>query len=331
MIRAEGVMAPSASATGAPGQAITFETRAMASPLRLTVAVKATANGAVDPRAELAWSAVVDEFDRSDKSMSRFRDDSDVTRLNRLVGRPVVGTPWRLRRALVACDRARRVTDGRFEPRELDVLARIGYGGASLGDAPSPSRAERVLELDRRRGTVTVTAPVDLGGIGKGLALRWAARGAAAAASGLGFLIEAGGDVVAVRPAPDGGPWRVGIEDPRALIGTDTPAVGVVALHDGAVATTSIRRNRWPMSDGRVVHHLIDPETREPSASDLLAVTVAHPDPAWAEIHAKSLFLMGTRGIGPEARALGLAAWWVDAGGSLEMTPAARLRTIWTS
>ena len=55
-------------------------------------------------------------------------------------------------------------------------------------------------------------APVDLGGIGKGLALRWAAAGLVAEAL-TDFLLEAGGD--RRRSGRLGGePWFVGIEDP---------------------------------------------------------------------------------------------------------------------
>jgi thiamine biosynthesis lipoprotein len=60
-------------------------------------------------------------------------------------------------------------------------------------------------------------------------------------------------------------------------------------------------------------------------------VTVAGPDPAWAEVWSKSLFLAGVEGIGPLARSRGLASWWIRADGELEMTPAARLRTTWTA
>ena len=79
------------------------------------------------------------------------------------------------------------------------------------------------------------------------------------------------------------------------------------------------------------MHHLIDPRTGEPADGELLAVTVAGSDPAWAEIWSKALFVSGRRGIGPLARSRGLAAWWVTEAGALEMTPAARPLTEWVS
>ena len=58
-------------------------------------------------------------------------------------------------------------------------------------------------------------------------------------------------------------------------------------------------------------------------------MTVLGPDPAWAEVWSKTLFVGGGRAIASEARARGLAAWWVTDAGDLEMTAAARARTAW--
>jgi FAD:protein FMN transferase len=141
-----------------------------------------------------------------------------------------------------------------------------------------------------------------------------------------GALLEAGGDLVARGAAPQAGPWMVGIEDPRG-----GGEVAVIAVEDGAVCTSSIAVHAWTTADGRSVHHLLDPRTGEPGGAGLLAVTVAGPDPAWAEVWSKALFLEGSRGIGGRARALGIAAWWVGDDGRLEMTPAARVRTAWVA
>ena len=101
-------------------------------------------------------------------------------------------------------------------------------------------------------------------------------------------------------------------------------------MSDLAVATSSIRVNRWVV-DGRVVHHLLDPRTREPANDGLVAVTVVVADPAWAEVWSKALYLAGRPAIAHEARSRGLAAWWVTENGTLEMTPAARALTIWVA
>ena len=166
---------------------------------------------------------------------------------------------------------------------------------------------------------------MDLGGIGKGLTL----RRAAARLADLGIadlLLEAGGDLVANGRAPGGAPWQVAIEDPA---GGEAP-LAVVGAGGLAVATSSTRIHRW-LLDGRSVHHLLDPRTGEPAEGGLAAVSVAGPDPAWAEVWSKVLFLGGLSAIGAEARSRGLAAWWVGVDGTLAMTPAARALTTWVA
>jgi len=312
----------------------------MGSPLRLTVV------GVQAERAGEGWEAVSDAIEEIEQALSRFRLTSDLVRLNGGAGDPAgVQVHPRLVAALAAAERARRVTGGAFDPRVLRDLERLGYAGAEVAGAAAPgaqrsgglraggSRATfadgRWLHCDPRAALAAVAAPVDLGGIGKGLAIRWASSVLAAAVPeldepGAGALLEAGGDLVARGSAPQGGPWMVAIEDPFAA---EEPAI--VALRDAAICTSSTAVHRWRTTDGREVHHLLDPRTGQPGGSGLASVTVSGPDPAWAEVWSKTLFLEGAGGIGPRARALGLAAWWVRGDGSLEMTPAARERTAW--
>ncbi|MGZ8514706.1 MAG: FAD:protein FMN transferase [Candidatus Limnocylindrales bacterium] len=309
-----------------------FVARAMGSALRLTVCVDDRAERA--SAAASAWAEVVDEFERSEQALSRFRDTSELTWLNRAVGTGcAVDVTRRLERAVIAADRAHRVTGGRFDPRVLADLDRLGYRGAALPwqttaagsrDGWSRHPDDRIVRRPAP-GRIRIDRPIDLGGIGKGLALRWAA--ALLDRHGIGsFLLEAGGDLVARGQGPEAGDWRVGIEDPS---GAETP-LAVIAAGDLAVTTSSVGVHAW-FVDGRPAHHLIDPATGQPGGDGLLAVTVAGQDPAWAEVWSKTLFLAGRAGIAALARSRGLAAWWIGADQSLEMTPAARLRTIWVA
>jgi thiamine biosynthesis lipoprotein len=304
------------------------EGRALGSPLRLTLA------GGLDARdVDEAWDAVTDEFARVDRAMSRFRPDSELTALHREGGR-IGALSWRLERAIVTAERARRVTGGRFDPRVVRALERLGqdapkqpWGGAIGGE---PAAGGPLVRRSTRRAILELDAPVDLGGIGKGLALRWAAARVAAVLGDsrggvTGFLLEAGGDLVA-----DGTvgaePWSIGVEDPA---GGSTPVAAAGLPAGWAMATSSIRLARWRSRDGTTAHHLIDPRTGQPAFGGLVAVTVAFMDPAWAEVWSKALFVEGAAGIANLARRRGLAAWWVGDDGGLSMTPAARAMTYW--
>jgi thiamine biosynthesis lipoprotein len=320
-----------AAAEVAPA-AVQREARAMGSPLRLQVVSPVPAR-----LVDAAWAEVIAEFEASEQALSRFRDDSEVHRL-RLAGGVAASPSRRLVAALTAAARANRVTDGRFDPRVLAVLERLGSRPlgltATLDDRAAGRRSDpsqSIFSREGRHGTLRVPAPVDFGGIGKGLALRWAARRAARVLGAEAFLIEAGGDIVACG-APAGHGWRIGIEAPSGTSsGSSSGPLAVIELPPtgGAVATSSVRIGRWQAADGSLVHHLIDPLTGAPGGSGLQAVTVVGADPAWAEVWSKALFLEGAAGIAAAARARGLAAWWVTDEGLVEMTPAARPRTVW--
>ena len=332
MIAGSPAMQPAPVATQPPAR---FERRAMGSPLRLTLV------GVAPDRAETGWTAVSAAIEEIEQSLSRFRATSDLVALNGRAGEPVCAAvdPW-LYAAASAAERAWRRTDGVFDPRVVGDLERLGYAGVAAaggGARPGPTSSSRLgafpdgrwLRRDPRRRGLAVASPIDLGGIGKGLALRWALARLTTALPELGkpavgALLEAGGDLVARGAAPQPGPWLIGIEDPAG-----GPEPAVVAIEAGAACTSSISVHAWQAPDGRLVHHLLDPRTGEPGGDGLVAVTVAAPDPAWAEVWSKALFLEGQRGIGPRARSLGLAAWWMRTDGTLEMTPAARERTIW--
>lgn len=324
-----------------PDRIVTFAARAIGSSLHLTVRLREPATPADLDAAEAAWAEIRAEFDAVDVSLSRFRDDSELTRLNRLAGSGrVVRVSSRLRRALAAIDRAARLTDGRFDASVLGALERIGERGADLApNGPEPRIGERAAlagggaEPAGAPGWLVEvpTVPVDMGGIGKGLALRWAlARGLEVLPPTAGLLLDAGGDLVSGGRPPAVG-WLVGVEDPAAPDPIAAEPLVVATMETGAIATSSIRIRNWVGPDGTAVHHLVDPRTGDPARTGLIAVTVAASDPAWAEVWSKALFLAGRDGIADEARSRGQAAWWVDDQGRLGMTPEARVRTAWAA
>jgi thiamine biosynthesis lipoprotein len=252
--------------------------------------------------------------------------------------------------AIAEAARAHAETGGRFDPRVLTRLQQIGYdrtlaftSGAvevSTADAVASATSFRPFastslppvaqrrgrwqpQFDAARQAVRIgPEPIDLGGIGKGLTVRWAAQ--LLAGHGSAFLVEAGGDCYLAGSGPTGDGWRVAVEDPHG--GTDP--VAVLNVSDLACATSSIRVRQWRV-DGRRVHHLIDPRTGEPGGEGLVAVTVAGPDPAWAEVWSKSLFLAGEDGIADLCEREGLAALWVTDDGRRGKSTAMIAHVMW--
>lgn len=230
-------------------------------------------------------------------------------------------------------------TEGAFDPRVLRTLTAMGYdrsldfagGGVSTsaGDLPESWAFEPWRpDFDQAGSRVRLGgAPIDLGGIGKGYAVRCGIE----AMAGLGgaALVEAGGDLATYGDGParefgEARAWRAAVEDPR---GSDRP-LAVLDVSDAAVATSSVKLRSW-RAGGRDVHHLIDPRTGESAASGLLSVTVVCEDPAWAEVWTKAAFLRGAADIAAFVEGAGISALWVDDNGRLHSSASMRDRILW--
>ena len=295
----------------------------------------------VDPTAAApdAVRRVEDLFARVQSSCTRFDPTSPLMQAN-AAGRRRSQVDRTCFDALREAHQAYLATDGAFDPRTLESLTALGYDRTLHFDAgevrtqqpvPLATAAPRRWRpsFDQARCEVRVgPRPVDLGGIGKGLAVRAAIellRGDdGTGAVGSAALVEAGGDLATTGPGPEGAGWRASVEDPTG--GPDP--VAVVDVTDAAAATSSVRVRSWTAGDRRV-HHLIDPRTGRPAESGLLAVTVIGSDPATAEVWSKALFVAGSAGIRSTADTHGLAALWVHESGRLGVSAAARPRLIW--
>ena len=234
-----------------------------------------------------------------ERTFSRFRPESELSRLNRAVG------PFRPSRLLFdgveAAVSAARATDGLFDPTILPAILSLGYdrpyerilaaGGEVAGticetDSP-PCGRWRDIVLDRSRKTITMPDDVrlDLGGIAKGL---YADRLADTLSRWKGGMVSAGGDMHLWGRSPDGESWIVGIEDP------DRPGEDIAWFEatGGGVATSGTNRRHWRLA-GDEVHHLIDPKTARPVEGDLWAVTAVAGSATDAEVAATALFVAG--------------------------------------
>lgn len=226
---------------------------------------------------------------------SRFRPDSEISRLNTASGRWVRLAPVTvsvLRRAVQAWE----LTGGLYDPTVLAALENAGYTD-SFEALPQTSPARRTttapapgcaaIDLTSRRARLPPGIRLDLGGIGKGYAADLLAddlltRGAD------GVCVNLGGDVRVAGTPPAVGGWVVAISDET----TAHHDLTQVPLAGGAVATSTQLRRRWRRGDDEA-HHLIDPRTGAPSTSAVAAVTVVAADACWAEVLAKAALIAG--------------------------------------
>ena len=254
-----------------------------------------------------AFAAARAEFARLEAILSRFRPESELSKLNR-AGRLDGASPDLVRVTELALE-ARERTSGRFDPTVHDALVAAGYdrtfdeigAGGTVVVARPPARCLGSVRVDAATGEIALGPGVrlDFGGIGKGYAVD---RACELLAQFGPCLVSAGGDL-AVR----GGSWPVGVE---AGPGTIT-----LELSSGALATSGSDRRRWSTSAGDA-HHLIDPRTGAPADTDLLRVTAVGRTAVEAEVLAKSLYLAGAERAALEADELGVPAVLVLADGA---------------
>lgn len=179
-------------------------------------------------------------FEGWEQTLSRFRQDSELSQLNRNAGRqtPVSAVLWEVVQAAL---HAARQSQGLVVPTLLNTLEATGYDrsfealGANLSKgtarrAPTPppaspppdSGAWRAIRCDSRTRSITLPAGMrlDLGGIAKG----WAADQAVGRLSAYGpALVDAGGDIAISGPRADGQPWPIGVASPLTWTAAPPP------------------------------------------------------------------------------------------------------------
>ncbi len=243
-------------------------------------------------------SRVPEWFEEWEQALSRFRYDSELTRLNQTREQPfrVSETLWDV---FQIARKAEQMTDGLVTPTLLDAVIEAGYdrpfdmlphlSSPGIDSASIISQPLTAVAFDA--STQTITLPEDMGLDFGGVAKGWAAHQAMKRLQAKGpALIDAGGDISISGPRADGSPWKIGIADPFHK----GEEVEILYLNACGVATSGKDRRRW-MREGSLQHHIIDPLTGQPAETDLLTVTVIAPNVMEAEAAAKASFILGSR------------------------------------
>lgn len=241
------------------------------------------------------------ELGRIDRVASRFRPDSELSRLNARAGRDVAVSEDLLEAVEVAVTMA-DVTNGLVDPTVGNAMRDIGYdrdfaqvGGGVVGELPPEGAVPgwRSVMVDRRRGTITLAEGVslDLGATAKALASDRAAS-TISARLGVGALVSLGGDASVAGPPPEGG-FVVGIADTCAA---PRPAEAV-SIASGGLATSGIAVRQWRLGAHRV-HHIVDPATGLPANEYWRTVTVTAASCVQANAASTAAVVLGQRACG---------------------------------
>lgn len=165
---------------------------------------------------------------------------------------------------LLACRKWHDMTGGAFDIALGSLMVRHGFRDEPAQEEPPPFGMAH-LEIDGARSEVRLTAPgvrLDFGAVGKGWAIDRALE-TLREAGVTSALIHGGTSTVGtIGLAPDGGPWRVRLEE-----GEGAP---VAVLRDASLSVSAPRGRRNEKGEG----HVLDPRSGSPASRARLAAAI---------------------------------------------------------
>lgn len=263
-------------------------------------------------KAEECIEAAFIEINEVDDLMSDYKDDSEIS----LVNKDAFNQPVEVSRptfdVLQKSVEFSRISAGAFDVT-IGPLVDLWHAAAEANSIPAEDELSLArskvgyekLILDANDVTVKFTVEgmrIDLGGVAKGYAIDKAIERMQAAGA-IGGMVDIGGDVRCFGRPSGKQSWLIALQDPNDIsesrfpisdftVGADTSLL-VLQLADAAVATSGGYR-RFTSIDGRRFSHIINRRTGE-SAQSLSSVTVIAPSAIDADALATAVSVLGMK------------------------------------
>ncbi|MCF7876498.1 FAD:protein FMN transferase [Candidatus Bipolaricaulota bacterium] len=238
--------------------------------------VEITARGEEEGRLDQLLDEAFEEITEVDESMSVFKEQSNVYRLNRAGNKKVDLTPGTAE-VLTEGQRISQITEGSFDMTSGPLLDLWGFYDGKLSVPSEGELSETLklvgyegLEVDPARATATLPdqqAAIDLGGVAKGYGVDRAVEVLKDGGASAG-LVNAGGDIRGFGSPEADRAWKVGLQHPL----TEDELLGALDLILPAV-TTSGNYESFFTYRGSKLAHIIDPRDGRP-VEDTLSVSV---------------------------------------------------------
>lgn len=210
-------------------------------------------------------------------------ETSEIYRINQTAGsNQEVELSVFLSAVLDRCQKVYGASDGAFD-YSVGSLARlwnIDKWAVEQEDFVPPTQ-EQILHalqyvggdksgIDRSIAKLPKGMQLDLGAVGKGIALDEIRALLEQREEVMGGVISVGGSILTYGSKPDGGKWNVGIVNPM-----DTSEnIGVLQLSGGWCVSTSGDYERFVEANGERYHHILNPHTGRPADSGVHSVTI---------------------------------------------------------
>lgn len=257
-------------------------------------------------------------------------DTSELYTVNAMSGQAEgVGLSGELAEILAECMEVSDASDGAFDitmgetvrlwdidawATEKDASDYVRPGEDALRDSITHSGYEK-LTLQENRLFLPAKMQLDLGAVGKGIALDWVKE--YLSGQGItGAVISVGGSILTYGQKPDGSAWKVGVVNPH-----DTSQnIGYLTLEGQWCVSTSGDYERFVEVDGVRYHHIIDPATGYPADSGLSSVTILTEDGLLSDALSTACFILGPEKGRDLVKQFGAEALFVDKEGNITMT-----------
>lgn len=240
-------------------------------------------------------------FEVINNSMSTYRDDSDISKINS--GDTSIRVDENFRKVFNFSKKIYRESKGYFDPTVGTLVNAYGFGPGSQAGGLTPVKIDSMLQyvgFDK----VSLTADnkivkqspqiyLDFNAIAKGysvdvIALYLDHKGVQ------DYLIEVGGELVAKgRNRAKDQSWIVAIDNPMQTVENRTYQAAL-ALNDRAMATSgNYRKFRVDSLTGQRFVHTINPITGMSEKSNLLSASVLAENCAFADAYATAFMALG--------------------------------------
>ena len=260
----------------------------------LDTMVSVTAYG---ENAEEAVAEVLKETERLENLLSAYKSESDIYKINSATFGTWVTVSDETAQILKKALEFSKKTNGAFDitvkplvdlwnikaenpvvPDKDDIDAAVGITGF-----------ENVILDGNKVSFLKEGMKIDLGGAAKG----YCADRAVEILKNHGVenaLLDFGGNIYALGKNKNGTPWRIGLQDPGKGRGEHFR----VEELSGKTAVTSGSYERYFEADGKIYHHILNPQTGYPADSGLISATVVGKNSFEADMLSTAVFVMGT-------------------------------------
>ena len=230
-----------------------------------------------------------------DSMFSNKIEDSEISRINSAGGNPVEvskETIKLIKKGIYYSE----MSDGAFDITIAPVSSLWDFK-AETPSVPSPEAiAEAVSHVNYeniiiRDNTVKLADPqagIDLGAIAKGY-IADRIKDYLEEEGVRHAMINLGGNVLAMGSKLDGSDYNIGIQKPFDETGEPITSV---KISDKSVVTSGIYQ-RYFKADGKIYHHILDPNTGYPCENNLYSVTILTDSSLTADALSTTCFLLG--------------------------------------